>query len=360
MVQAAEVRKVRRKATRKRKATLVDVAQLAKVSTATVSRIFGSNGVAHVAADTRERILAAAELLHYTPNILARSFRSQRSHAIGLLVSNMAHPHIVQAIEGVEKAAQEAGYVYVLSNSDDALHRENLCRELFGQNRIDGAVLIGLPSPQEEDTMISSLVRDGIPVALIGRIHAHGAVPCVSLDNIRGGRMATEHLLGLGHRRIAYVAGGHYHSDLRLKGYRQALAAAGIEEDPALVIGGEGRDAAEGYFYMKTLLSRGAPPTGAFCFNDKMAFGVLKALHECGLSVPRNCAVVGFDNIEYCQYSVPTLTSVSQPSFQMGYAAGKNLLALLAGNPDREKRATIFDPNLVVRESTDPSAKPAN
>jgi DNA-binding LacI/PurR family transcriptional regulator len=338
----------------------VDVAQLAKVSTATVSRILGSNGgVAHVAPETRERILAAAELLHYTPNMIARSFRSQKSHAIGLIVSNMAHPHIIQVIEGVEKAAQEAGYVYLLSNSDDAINRESLCRELFGQNRIDGAVLIGLPSPQEEDTMISSLVRDGIPVALIGRIHAQGAVPCVSLDNIRGGRMATEHLLGLGRRRIAYVAGNHYHSDLRLKGYRQALAAAGIEEDPALVIGGEGRDAAEGYSYMKKLLSKGTPPTGVFCFNDKMAFGVFKALHELGLSVPRDCSVVGFDDIEYCQYSVPTLTSVSQPSFQMGYEVGKNLLALLAGKPDQEKRSVIFEPKLVVRESTSPSAQPA-
>ena len=348
----------RRAPSKARKATVVDVARLAKVSTASVSRVFNGNGDAGLVSDeTRERVIAAAQMVRYTPNMIARSFRSQKSHAIGLIVFELGHPHIAQVIEGVEQAAHEAGYIYVLSNSGDAAKREKLCRGLFGQNRIDGAVLIGLSTPEEEDLMVSSLTRDGIPVALVGRIHAHAAVPCVSLDNVQGGQMATRHLLDQGRRRILYVAGDHYHSPLRLKGYRQALAAAGVEAEPALVIGGEGRDAAYAQAHVKNFLSRNAAPTGVFCFNDKMAFGVLKALHEHGLSVPGDCAVVGFDNIEYCQYSVPTLTSVSQPSFQMGYAAGKQLLARLEGKLDPEKRSTVFAPTLVVRESSGPAPK---
>jgi len=342
-----------------RKPTLVDVARLANVSTASVSRVFSNRGdIAPVAKETRERILAAAKMLQYTPNMLARSFRSQKSHAIGMIASYMSHPHVASIIEGVEQAAREAGYIYVLSNSDNASEREDLCLDLFRANRMDGVLLIGLPTPQLEDATISSLVKAGIPVALIGRIHAQDAVPCVRLDNIHGGRMATEYLLDLGHRRIAYMVGEHYHSILRLNGYRDALTAAGIMYDPALIIGGEGLGADEGYAHMKEFLSRNSPPTAVFCFNDKMAFGVLKALHECGMSVPGDCSVIGFDDVESCRYSSPTLTSISQPSAQMGYVAGKNLLALLAGKLDREKRAVTFQPKLVVRESSGPVAKP--
>lgn len=343
-----------------RKATVVDVARLAKVSTASVSRVFSDNGeAALVSEETRKRVLAAAQMVRYTPNMIARSFRSQKSHAIGLITTELAYPHISQVVEGVEQAAHEAGYIHILSNSDDASKRETLCRSLFRQNRIDGVVLMGLPTPGEEDAMVSTLVRDGLPVALVGRTHALDAVPSVSLDNVQGGRMATEHLLSLGRRRIVYVAGDHYHSNLRLKGYRSALAAAGLDENPSLVIGGEGHDATYAHACMKKFLSRNAPPTGVFCFNDKIAFGALKALHEQGIEVPRDCSLVGFDNIEYCEYSVPTLTSVSQPSFQMGYTAGKRLLAVLSGELAREERITVFAPKLVVRESSGPAAKAA-
>ncbi len=334
--------------------TVFDVARLAGVSIATVSKVLnGMGSFVPISPKTREKVLSAARDLNYQPDFTAQSLRSRRTNTIGLVVANVRHPYYSEIIGGVEQALQEAGYVSILSSAEDNPEREKFCINLFQQKRVDGILLAG-ETDSLEDEAIFSLVEKNIPVVLVARELKDGRVPQVTLDNIHGGKLAVEHLLSLGHRRIACITGppGKNDSERRLLGYKLALQQAGISFDSDLVIGGSGIIAEDGYRDMKRLLALATLPTAVFCYNDTKAFGALKAMQEAHVPVPGKISIVGFDDIEFCDYSSPPLTSIRQPRFDMGYKGGKILLHLLQ-NPETEiEKQIALEPTLIIRSST--------
>jgi LacI family transcriptional regulator len=352
-VEGVKKDRLRRKGSR---VTVFDVAREAQVSIATVSKVLNRMGsFIPISSQTREKVLAAASALNYQPDFTAQSLRSRRTHTIGLVVANVRHPYFSEIIGGVDQACQDAGYVSLLSSAEDNPEREKFCINLFQQKRVDGILLAG-ETASLEDEAIFSLVEKKIPVVLVARELKDERVPQVTLDNRLGGKMAVKHLLSLGHRRIACLAGpyGKNDSELRLEGYRLALEEAGLPYDPELVAVGGGIIAEDGYREMKRLLELPIPPTAVFCYNDTKAFGALKALQEARITVPDRMSVVGFDDIEFCDYSSPPLTSIRQPRFDMGYRAAKTLLHLLQ-NPETEiEKQMALKPKLTVRNSTGP------
>jgi len=331
--------------------TVFDVARAAEVSIATVSKVLNAAGsFVPISEETRNKVMAAARSLNYQPDFLARSLRSRRTKTIGLVVANVRHPYFSEIIGGVDQAVQEAGYVSILSSAEDNPQRERLCINLFQQKRVDGIILAG-ETMCLEDQAVLTLVEQNIPVVLVARELDDERVSQVVLDNVKGGRLATEHLLSLGHRRIACIGGpeGKHDSEMRLLGYRQCLDEAGIAFDPELVARG-GILAEDGFRAMQTLLARDVHPTAVFCYNDTQAFGALKALHEAGIAVPDGMSVVGFDDIEFCEYSSPALTTVRQPRFELGHTGAKILFEMLEGTTMAQR--AMIEPALILRKST--------
>jgi LacI family transcriptional regulator len=327
--------------------TLADVAGLAGVSTMTVSRVI--NGHAKVAADTRARVRAAMATLHYRPNMLARGLASGRSRSIGVLTADTTLYGPRAALRGVELAARDRGYSVTITHigaPGDATAGQGM--DLLRSRSIDGVILV---QPLMAGTALYSGVA-GVPVVAL-HAAAPGQYPLVTVDNRRGARRATEHLLGLGHRTIGHISGPPqwYESSERVHGWRDALVAAGI--DPPPVVGGDWT-AASGYAAGKVALAQ--PGVSAvFVANDAMALGLLHAMHELGLRCPDDVSVVGFDDCPEAEFFSPSLTTVRQDFDELGRLGVRLLLDLVEGGAVSTPRL-VLEPQLIVRRS---SAAPA-
>jgi len=336
-----------------RKVSVHDVAKHANVAPSTVSRALNYRvGSSSVSEETRQRVLAAAQKLGYKPNVFARSLRSQKSFTIGVIVSDVVDEHVAGIIAGAEQVIRGASYAYMLCSAGNSKEGQDITANLISQSRVDGILATSVAGPRSKD-FVARLREQSVPVVLIGSDSMLGELPCVMTDNVKGGAMATEHLIGLGHQRIVYMRGGHYDSVLRYNGYRQALQAAGLKECPELVING-GTTPGEGYQAIQDFLGEAEAPTAVFCFDDNVAFGAMRALQEAGLRVPADSSVVGFNGIVFCEYCTPKLTTIAQPSFQMGRQGAQMLLEMIGGTSGETGRQVIFQPQLIVRESTGP------
>ncbi|MGX5682676.1 LacI family DNA-binding transcriptional regulator [Schumannella luteola] len=327
-----------------------DVAERAGVSVGTVSNVM--NHPDKVSAATVARVQAAIDELGFIRNDAARQLRDGRSKTIGLVVLDVRNPFFTDVARGAEDRAADAGLTVTLGNSDDSTERESTYLDLFEQQRVHGVLI----SPYSDITeRLRRLRQRGIPVVLVDRTSDDLSFSSVSVDDIAGGRLAVEHLLEQGRRRIAFVGGSMIRQVAdRLEGARQAVAGhpdAALEfiETPALSVLA-GRDAGN------AILARAADqrPDAVFAANDLVAMGVLQALMmqgQGGLRVPQDIALIGYDDIDFASAAVVPLSSIRQPSALIGQTAVELLLAE-AADPDVAPSQVVFQPELVVRAST--------
>ncbi|QTE28696.1 LacI family DNA-binding transcriptional regulator [Pengzhenrongella sicca] len=307
------------------RATIIDVARSADVSVATVSKVL--NGRYGVAVATAERVRAVIEQLGYESSLVARSLRSHRTNVIGVLLAEF-EPFSTELLKGLSKAIGGSGYE-LLAYSGGGRAGGNVGWERRYLSRLSGTLIDGaiLVTP----TVIDDEYR--IPVVAVDPHTGPSALPTVDSDNLAGAVLATEHLLGLGHRRIGFLAGRPDLESARLReeGYRSTLAAAGLPVDPDLIRVGWYREESADQ-PARELLTMADRPTAIFAANDLSALKTMEVARSLGLSIPADLSVVGFDNVPEAALSTPALTTISQPIQQMGVEAMRLLIALVNGD----------------------------
>ena len=327
-----------------------DVAALAGVSTRTVSNVV--RDYVHVAPDTRRRVLSAIEELKYRPNATARSLRRGSTGIIALAVPDIAAPYFAELADLVQRAAGERGVTLLVDQTGGSRQREALVLDGYHTGVIDG-LLLSPVSITAGDLAAQALQ---IPTVLLGERVGEGAgLLHVSIDNVAAARCATTHLLDRGRRRVAAVGADATENlgpaSRRLQGYRLALAGAGLPAAPELEVDTGSWSHASGHAAVTALLRSGTAVDGLFCFNDVLALAAVRAVHDAGLRVPDDIAVVGWDDIAVAAYATPSLTTVRPDKAAIARTAVDRLLALVAGDGlGQESVACGWD--LVVRDTS--------
>ncbi|MFI8087682.1 LacI family DNA-binding transcriptional regulator [Streptomyces sp. NPDC086080] len=320
-------------------ATMSDVARSAGVSVATVSHVL--NNTRPVLPHTRQAVLDAVEELGYTPNTLARSLVTSRTRSIGLAVSAISNPYFTEILQGVEAAALEHGHSLLIADPHDDPDHERKVVQLLHERRVDGMIVAPSPRPHE---LLAYLGRHRVPTVFLDRlVGTPEAGEGLRFDQVCAESTAptahlVTHLAGLGHRRIALVAGlpGLSTTAERITGYRDGLAEAGLPYDERLLVHGDS-DTAGAQRAVSGLLSSGALPTALVTANNAMTIGALRALRNHGLSVPGDIALCCFDDFAWADLFSPRLTAIAQPSREIGTRAVQVLLERVA-EPDRPAR----------------------
>ncbi|MQA27857.1 MAG: substrate-binding domain-containing protein [Micromonosporaceae bacterium] len=324
-------------------ATIYDVAQRAEVSAATVSRVL--NGHASVDPQLAERVRAAVEELGYRPNALARNLRRSRTSLWGVIISDVGNPFFTALVRGVEDVAQSSRYSVVLCNSDEDPAKEADYVTVALAEQMAGVIL----SPSGAAEGVRKLLDAETPVVVIDREVPGVSVDSVLVDNEHGSAEATAHLLAGGYQAIACITGpaGISTADRRLRGYRQALTEAGRAHDETLVRHSDFRERG-GYEAMASLLEAGSPPDAVFVANNLMAVGALECLVARGVAVPNQMGIVGFDDLPWADLVRPALTTVGQPTYELGRTAAQ-LLAERIADPGKEPATVVLKTELHVR-----------
>ena len=323
------------------------IAQRAGVSQATVSRVL--NNHPNVSEQTRQRVLAVIQQLSYTPNTLARTLVTQKSTTVGLVVSNISNQFYPEFVDALGDLLGQQGLSMILCNTQQAPDRQRDYVQILQQQRVAGIVLTStvLHAPY-----VQELIEAGLPIVFVNRALAEPKADTVVIDNVAGAVAAVNHLRRLGHRRIAYVQGRTNTSTNRdrERGYRDALAQAGMTVDPQLILPGDYTWAAAYQAGVK-FLAIAERPTAALCADDETAFGFIDALYDGGLTVPGDCAVIGFDDVRAAAYRTIGLTTVRQPVRAMAEQASALLLERIAGSYRGEPRQITFPAELVIRRT---------
>lgn len=329
--------------------TIKDVAERVGVNPSTVSRVLNGDSTLSIREETKNRILEAIKEMGYTPNPIARSLRKKTSDAIGLLIPDITNPFFPEVIKGAETAASEKGLSLILCNTDENSDRErNLVRFLIDR-RVDGMLLF---SSRLEDETVSEVEKSGIPYVLVNRGSRSNSGAHVVVDNALGARLAMQHLISLGHCKIAHISGFLYTETglERLEGYRKSLNAAGLPFDSEYMVEA-GFTVQQGYIAMQKLLSLKNPPTAVFAANDLMAMGAMTAITEKGFRVPEDISLVGFDDIWVAERITPALTTVKIPLNEMGSLAMQIISDKIEQKEIQDERI-ILNPELIIRSST--------
>lgn len=333
---------------RERRVTIRSVAEAAGVSISTVSNVLsGRHG--EMAPETRQRVLEAIAELNYQPNHVARSLATKRTATIGLIMCDVTNSLYPPVTVGAEAACRAAGYGLLLANADDAAS-ERRSVALMQAKRVDALVVFAISHFHVESDHLYDAQASGMPVVALNRVLPEEApLSAVWFDHEMGGRLATEHLVGLGHRRIAHIAGpeDRLTGVQRRQGYEAALAVAGISCDPALVAVGD-YSFASGEALMRDLWRE--RPTAVFVAGDVMALGALRALAGLGVRVPDDLSLVAFGNPDAVQYATPAITTVDLPVAEAGRVAVE--LALQRVQRPEEKEVRLLEPTLLVRETS--------
>jgi DNA-binding LacI/PurR family transcriptional regulator len=305
--------------------TIRDVARQAGVSTATVSRVISGSIAAR--PQTRARVLAAAETLGYRPSAVARSLKLRTTRTLGLLVTDIQNPYYPEIVRAVEDAALERNLAVLLCNGADDPSREETYLDLLVDRRVDG-IIIASSGLQERHG--AWLARRSVPVVLVNWAAPDLRLPAILGDNRAGGRLATGHLLSLGHRRIGHLSAPARNAAAaeRLAGVREALADAGLDPGSLIVVEGDGQ-VAGGERAAIELLERMLDVTGIVCYNDLTAIGAVRSLRARGRTVPGDVSVVGYDDIALSAWVDPPLTTIAQRTSEMGHWAVRRLGELI-------------------------------
>ena len=325
--------------------SIKDVAKIANVSYSTVSRALANSP--RVKPATRVRIQRLAREMGYTPSAAARSLVTQRTMTVGVIATTMTDMFQAEVIQAIEHAALRHEYSVILAQSGFGSERELAEIRALRERRVDGIILI---SVRTGGVYAAVLQGTNIPLVFINSCQTdYGR--SVRVDSLWGGREAVEHLLALGHRRIAYITGPDEDWDnlARQEGYEKALAACGIAIDPTLIVQGDCRPGG-GIHAMKQLLSLSNPPTGVFCYNDATALGALRFVYSTGRRVPDDLSIIGFDDTDLSAYFEPPLTTIAQPKQELGQTAMEVILSMLRGDDVEETH--LLPCELIVRKST--------
>jgi LacI family transcriptional regulator len=329
--------------TEARVTTISDVARLAGVSPATVSRYLKG-----VPVRAEDRVRDAIAALEFRPNAVARSLKSGATMTVGLVIPDVTNPFFAAVVKGVESVAREAGYTTSLFNTDESLEREGELVEILA-DRVDGLIL----APVNEDDPVPARTRGrGVPTVFVDRDVPGSAFDAVLIDNHGGGRAAATHLLELGHERLGIVSGPLESTPGRgrFQGFAEAVREAGLELGPGYVQQGDFRTQG-GYQAMLRLLGLAQPPTGAFVCNNLMAIGALRAVREVGVRVPEQLSIVGFDDLDVGDLLAPPLTVIDRPMEEQGVLAMRLLLSRLDRTYDGAPRQIVLETRLLARGS---------
>jgi len=331
--------------------TLKELAAKSGVHPSTVSRIVNDDPQLRVSAETRARVKELVKKTGYRPDGMARGLKLRQSFVLGVLVPDVLNPLFAAIFRGVEDAALEEGYTVILSSTDGHEDRERDIMLTLQSRMIDGMVVA---SASLRDASVRWLREHGIPHVLVNR-YSDQKDYFVGTDDRAGARLATEHLLGLGHRRIAHLAGSPRYSTAvnRRRGYEEALKAAGIDADPGIIVE-TSLVAGGGVQATHRLLDRRKPPTAVVAVNDVAAVGAYDAAEQMGLRIPADLAITGYNDIPLAARLRPGLTTIHVPAQEFGRAAARMLLEqMVAGR--REPKRVVLPPELIVRGSTDPA-----
>ena len=330
---------------RKMAVSIKDIAREAGVSHSTVSRALAGSSL--VRPTTKERICRLAEAMGYSRNTVARSLVRQRTETLGLVVSTVADPYVAEVVRGIEEAAFDHGFGVLLCESGNNREREIAAVKMLREKRVDGIVV---SASTVGDFYMPLLDELHIPIVLVNREQGTEYAYSIATDDLDGGRLAVEHILSFGHRRVGIITGPEHSqsSANRLQASRQTIEACDIPFDPRLIVQGDGRIEG-GYAGAEVLMSLDPAPTAVFCYNDLTAIGAIRAIKKRGLGVPQDVSVVGFDDIPFAEFIDPPLTTVRQHRYTMGRLATEMILQLLSGH---SPEANIYLKGaLVVRES---------
>lgn len=332
-------------------ASIKDIARLAKVSHPTVSRALRNSP--RVKTETIERIRRIAEQYGYRASAVGRSLATRRTKTIGVVVTTITDLFAAEVVSGIEEAAGDNGYSILLANSNADPDREIRVVRSLEERRVDGIVVT---SSRVGALYMPMLSRMRVPIVLLNNQHPSEFVHSVMIANTEASMAATQYLIELGHRRIAYIGdrNGRQSDTERFAGYRHALDSADLPFQPELVFHGDGNPEG-GMEGMVHLLALSDPPTAVFCYDDMTALGVLCQIRTCGLRVPGDISVIGFDDLKIDKYTEPKLTTVRQPMMHMGRLAMETLLDILAGSGSNHNIKVPGE--LIVRESTAPPRK---
>jgi LacI family transcriptional regulator, repressor for deo operon, udp, cdd, tsx, nupC, and nupG len=338
---------------RKRQASpakIADVARLAGVSVATVSRALANPDV--VSVEARKRVLDAVRAVGYTPNAAARNLRVRRTGLVLVVVPDIANAFFAEILRGIDAMLSKHGYGLIIANLDNSPVKEPRYVNLVHAGQVDGILLLCGHVPGDADRNMASA---GVPIVAACERIPEAPFPQVEVNNRGAAQEAVAHLIALGHERIAYISGPRANilDRERRAGYADALSSAGLPVAPALDLDGDftfrsGADAAARVLAMPAT----ARPTAAFAANDEMAIGFLKTMHAAGFRIPQDISVAGFDGVEYADYCEPTLTTVCQPRHEIGTQAAFLLVQAMTATQEIQDTRVTLDARLWIREST--------
>jgi LacI family transcriptional regulator len=330
--------------------TMKDIAQELGVSVVTVSKVMREH--ADIGPETRQRVLAKAKELQYRPNLTARSLVTGQSHQVGIIVPTLLHPFFAEVLEALSTTMKQNGYAIFISSSMEDPVVEEAAIEQFLAHRLDGLIIA---SCNTSPVKFQQLKEHGIPFVLIDRSFPTFKTNFVGVDDLAIGRIATEHLIAMGCKRIAHIRGLEFTTGIgRFEGYKLALKRKGLRFDPDLVspyMTADGRDWQQSFNAMRGLLV-GKRPDGVFCYNDPIAIAAIDVALDAGLRIPEDIAFVGCDNLHYDASLKAPLTSIDHHSGMIGVRAAKMLLRLLKDKSPKSVRSVVLQPSLVVRSSS--------
>jgi LacI family transcriptional regulator len=337
------------------KATIHDVARAVGVHASTVSRVMNPNRRHMVTTEMARRVIDAATSLGYHPNALAHGLRMRRSSTVGVLIPDITNPIFPLILRGIEDALGPLGYTAIIANTDGDAARDALTLELMLARRVDGFILA---TARRHDPVVARCVAEDLPVVLINRMTSGIAgITAVVNEDARGVALAVAHLVGLGHRRIAHLAGPQHLSTgrERLEGFIAAMTSAGLVAEPGLIATAPGYNAPEGERAMGALLDGGGFTRGGFTAvvvaNDLLAIGCYDALAARGLRCPADLSITGYNDMPFVDRLSPPLTTIRIQHYEMGVRAARLLLERLA-DPGSRRLDIKLEPSLVIRGST--------
>jgi LacI family transcriptional regulator len=336
-------------------ATIIEVAKRADVSIATVSNVI--RGTRRVSPELTERVQAAIRELNYSPNEIARSLKVRQTRMLAMVLPDITNPFFPEIIRGAEDTAFERGYFLLTANTDEQIGRERRIVAALRSYRVDGVLLA---SASGTDTShLKGTIDAGIALVCLDRTVPGIKADAVLLDNVRGARECVRHMIQKGHRRIAIVTGS---LDLqtgreRLRGYEEALREADIPVERSRIFEGDFRHDS-GYRHGKHIMQQSVRPAAIFVCNGVMTLGVLKAFEELNIRCPDDVALATFDDLAVDSPFHPHLTTVVQPSYEMGARAAGILIDRIEGHITKEPSIVRVAPTLIVRESTEASPRP--
>jgi LacI family transcriptional regulator len=329
--------------------TIKDVAKLANVSPAVVSRVINEDATLSIRKETEKRVKDAINTLGYRPNLMARALRVKETKVIAMVIADIANPYFPELVKGAQKAATERGFILTLFDTEEDIENEKKFLKVIADRQMDGVVLTSLYIEDESGKIVDDL---GIPFVMIQRQAKTSHGLCVRVDDVKGASLAVQHLIDNGHTKIGTVCGLQYTDPglHRLQGYKKALQDSNITIIPERIVESDFSEHG-GYEAMKKLLALDENITAVFVANDLMAIGALEAIKESDKNAPDDIAVAGFDDIWFSRVTNPALTTVRADLYNMGYIACNLLIQKILDEPIIDEDI-VMDVQLVIREST--------